>query len=106
MIPLKCAVLQECCYDSEGTLSIEESRYLAGHPMFEVLHYAYDQQPRNWCCEESDLCYLYEELRPTSRCRSIYVMDMGNKIDFIHFPPNDKKVVMHFPSLCALARGG
>ncbi|CAH1789481.1 unnamed protein product, partial [Owenia fusiformis] len=74
---------QSCCYNNDwwtnwwswGTL-LTDVRYGAGH--FERYHYRFysrlhkdeDTLPRYYCCEASDNCQLFTELRPVDTCQA------------------------------------
>ena len=64
--------LKTCCYDKERGLFADYLPITGGllirHPQFEREHIQLDVQPKQWCCNGSDLCDLYTELHPAGSC--------------------------------------
>ena len=62
----------ECCYDDDGSLIVGANNggsYLLYNPLF--LHQQNareDRLPHRYCCEDSKLCQLYYEHRPSDDC--------------------------------------
>ncbi|WAR24042.1 MUC4-like protein, partial [Mya arenaria] len=66
---------KSCCYDLNTRLLVFERPYAGSFRMFnpyiltnEKQHYENDILPKEWCCNLSDFCNLYYELRPTGSC--------------------------------------
>ncbi|XP_046357626.2 uncharacterized protein LOC124135954 isoform X3 [Haliotis rufescens] len=87
----------ECCYDRTGSFidSLPDAgtynRYSKLKDPFR--HQLQDSDPKDWCCRQSNLCHLYERVRPKSRCffnvwRAILFFIFGDP----HFMTLDGKV--------------
>ncbi|KAK7492745.1 hypothetical protein BaRGS_00016050, partial [Batillaria attramentaria] len=69
---------KRCCYTPR--LSYERNRPEAGsfllhHPWVnEAQNYENDVLPKQYCCEQSDLCALYYDVRPTDTCQRFIVI--------------------------------
>ena len=64
---------QYCCYDPWGALIISEDgaagHMFSYHPrFFKKKHQKYDLEPKEWCCSNTDTCYLYLAARPIDYC--------------------------------------
>ena len=68
------AWLQQCCYDTfswslvTSTMWGATSQFLRYTPYLVEQHRISDTDPRTWCCDNSDNCDKYHEVRPIDSC--------------------------------------
>ncbi|XP_070175505.1 uncharacterized protein [Littorina saxatilis] len=69
---------RRCCYRAPGVFegnSPNAGSILLHHPLLsESLNYADDTLPKQLCCEESNLCALYYDVRPVGTCQRFFVL--------------------------------
>ncbi|XP_067687865.1 uncharacterized protein [Haliotis asinina] len=62
----------QCCYNRRGnfinSLPDAGTYNLFSRSFDPFLHETFDANPKDWCCRQSNLCYLYRRVRPQSRC--------------------------------------
>ena len=79
---------QECCYDQTiasmpliTRKSKEAGTFLKYNPfMYKSLHQDSDKNPKVWCCELSDLCDAYHQVRPVDKCAGYVPPTLGKLI--------------------------
>lgn len=68
----------ECCYDNDGSLIVganEGGSYMLYNPLFRYRqNFQEDRLPHRQCCEESKLCHVYYQHRPSDDCSNYTIL--------------------------------
>lgn len=78
---------QRCCYNANFNYETRRpaaGSFLSNHPWtYPAQNYRLDTYAKKRCCEDSRLCALYYDVRPTDECERAIVIIIGELSTFL-----------------------